>query len=80
MPIPKIETILKPSFKSLPIKEIKNPIIIRQAIKFISKEANVPLIVDWLSIFNFYKQKYFEYLEELQSLGWEELYLSRFNY
>ena len=24
--------------------------------------------------------KYFEYLEELQSLGWEELYLNRFNY
>ena len=29
---------------------------------------------------NFYKQKYFEYLEKLQSLGWEELYLTRFNY
>ena len=29
---------------------------------------------------NFYRQKYYEYLEELQSLGWEELYLNRFNY
>jgi len=40
----------------------------------------LPLILDRLSIFNFYKQKYFEYLEKLQSLGWEELYLIRFNY
>ena len=29
---------------------------------------------------NFYRQKYFEYLEKLQSLGWEELYLTRFDY
>ena len=29
---------------------------------------------------NFYRQKYYEYLEELQTLGWEELYLNRFNY